>query len=294
LHDRLTNPSDSSDNDVLANDVKNNLRIEAFPADADDLVLPDGLQFGFPNDEPFAENIVGTTTSSSENVVTEPFDEGQIGFLAITPTGTGTGILGLVDTNDGSPGANQVVDTNGNDIRFDVLRSNLQVDIQTSDSSVDAGQNITVSLSGSSTGDAIGLAGVSLVDPSGNVVEEAQTDASGTVTFTVDANATGGTYTISTQPAGFQPASVEVDVTATSGGDITLPGADGPAQDTDGDGQLEDVNGDGSLDLFDALDFYNNADSSAVQDNAASFDFDASGGINSLFDALALWNEISS
>ena len=290
--DLPTNPSDSSDNDVLANDVKNNLRIEAFPADAGDLPLPGGLEFGLPDDEPFAENIVGTTTSNSDDVVTEPFDEGQLGFISVTPTGTGDSILGLDDVNDGS-GGNPVVDTNGDEIRFDVLRSNLQVNIDVTDSSVDAGENITVSLSSRSTGDAVGLAGVSLVDPNGNVVQETQTDASGSATFSVNESAIGGTYTIETRPAGFQPASAEVDVTATDSGAPMLPGASGPAQDTDGDGQYEDVNGDGAVDLFDALDFYNSADSDAVQDNAAAFDFDASGDINGLFDALALWNEIS-
>ncbi|MUV89768.1 hypothetical protein GJ629_07555 [Halapricum sp. CBA1109] len=152
-----------------------------------------------------------------------------------------------------------------------------------------------MSLTARSTGDEVSFAGVSLVDPSGNVIAETQTDGSGTATFTVPENATDGTYTIETRPAGFQPASAELDVAGVTGGDgnPTLPGASGPAQDTDGDGQLEDVNGDGAVDLFDALDFYNSADSDAVQDNAAAFDFDASGDINGLFDALALWNEIS-
>ncbi|MUV90971.1 PKD domain-containing protein [Halapricum sp. CBA1109] len=72
-----------------------------------------------------------------------------------------------------------------------------------------------------------------------------------------------------------------------------LPGQSNPAQDIDGDGKFEDVNGDGSADLFDALDYYNNGDSDLIQNNVSAFDFDGDGDAGDLFDALALWNEIS-
>jgi hypothetical protein len=73
----------------------------------------------------------------------------------------------------------------------------------------------------------------------------------------------------------------------------TLPGQSNPARDPDGDGQFEDVNGDGTTDLFDALDYYNNGDSDAVQNNVDAFDFDGDGDAGDLFDALELWNRIS-
>jgi glycosidase/carbohydrate-binding DOMON domain-containing protein len=73
----------------------------------------------------------------------------------------------------------------------------------------------------------------------------------------------------------------------------TLPGQSNPAQDPDGDGKFEDVNGDGTTDLFDALDYYNNGDSDAVQNNVDAFDFDGDGDAGDLFDALELWNRIS-
>jgi surface glycoprotein (TIGR04207 family) len=213
------NPSNSSDNEVLANDETNNLRVEAFPADEDDFVLPDGLEYGFPNNQPFAENIVGTTTSLSQNVVTRNFNEGQLGFLAITPTGTGTGILTLVDANDGSqigtnPGDSTiVVDTNGNDIEFDVLRSNLRVNLTVA-SSAQPGDELDVTLRTQSTNAPIESANASLVDPNGNVVTEATTDSNGTTVLSIPSNAASGTYTVETQPAGYQPAEQDVSVAA--------------------------------------------------------------------------------
>jgi hypothetical protein len=72
-----------------------------------------------------------------------------------------------------------------------------------------------------------------------------------------------------------------------------LPGAGAPPANVDDDPQLEDVNGDGTTDLFDALDFFNNRNSDLIQNNVAAFDFDGDGDTGDLFDALALWNEIS-
>ncbi|MUV89767.1 hypothetical protein GJ629_07550 [Halapricum sp. CBA1109] len=102
------NPSADSNNSVLANDVTQTLRVEAFPADADDVPLRGGLKFGFPSTNPISENVVGTTTSTNgtdQPLVTNQFtdqsyDSGQIGFLTLTPTGTGDGILQLINDND--------------------------------------------------------------------------------------------------------------------------------------------------------------------------------------------------
>jgi surface glycoprotein (TIGR04207 family) len=291
--DLPTNPSDSSDNAVLANDVTNNLRVEAFPADEDDFVLPDGLEFGFPNDEPFAENIVGTTTSLSDSVITEDFEEGQIGFLAITPTGTGTSILGLTPSANGNDNG-AVVDTNGSEIRFDVLRSNLRVNATLSADDIEAGENVTVTLTSQSTGDVISLAGVSLVNPSGNVIAQNQTDAGGQVTFEVPENAADGTYSITTRPAGFEPVDegqVELSVAGVDDAP-TIPGAQGPATDLNGDGLAEDTNGDGQFTLADITFLFNNQASSAVQDNPDLFDFNGNGGF-SLSDVTFWFNNQS-
>lgn len=72
----------------------------------------------------------------------------------------------------------------------------------------------------------------------------------------------------------------------------TLPGAEGPAQDLDGDGELEDADGDGDGDLFDAVTYYNARNSDAVQNNAAMFDFESSDPVGTLFDAVALFNDV--
>ncbi|MUV90955.1 PKD domain-containing protein [Halapricum sp. CBA1109] len=72
-----------------------------------------------------------------------------------------------------------------------------------------------------------------------------------------------------------------------------VPSGVGPATDPDGDGQLEDVNGDGQAGLFDALTYYNERNSDVVQNNPSAFDFDGNGQAGTLFDALALFNDIS-
>jgi len=72
-----------------------------------------------------------------------------------------------------------------------------------------------------------------------------------------------------------------------------LPGNEGPPRDADGDGRFEDVNGDGTADLFDALEYFTQRDSEVIRDNPDRFDFDGDGDAGDLFDALALWNEIS-
>ena len=70
-------------------------------------------------------------------------------------------------------------------------------------------------------------------------------------------------------------------------------GGNPPAQNVDNDPLLEDVNGDGQTGLFDALDYYNNRNSDAIQNNPTQFDFDGDGNVGTLFDALALYNEVS-
>ena len=73
---------------------------------------------------------------------------------------------------------------------------------------------------------------------------------------------------------------------------ITVPGGSSPAQSTDSDALLEDVNGDGDANLFDVIEYYNTRNSDAVQNNPQQFDFDSDGEAGTLFDALALYNEI--
>jgi hypothetical protein len=93
---------------------------------------------------------------------------------------------------------------------------------------------------------------------------------------------------------GYRSGSAYVFGTSESDSDrIQVPGASGPAKDIDGDTLLEDVNGDGDSDLFDALSYYNNRNSQAIQSNPDKFDFDGDGTAGTLFDALQLYNEIS-
>ncbi|WP_197428490.1 bifunctional UDP-sugar hydrolase/5'-nucleotidase [Halapricum sp. CBA1109] len=84
----------------------------------------------------------------------------------------------------------------------------------------------------------------------------------------------------------------DVSVAALNG-QPSLPGTGNHAVDTDGDGRFEDIDGDGATDLFDALTYFQYGDSDAVQDNVAAFDFDGDGDAGDLFDALALFEEIS-
>lgn len=72
-----------------------------------------------------------------------------------------------------------------------------------------------------------------------------------------------------------------------------LPDTDRPATDVDGDQKLEDVNGDGRANLFDALDYFNAKDSDVIKNNPSAFDFNGDGISGTIFDALALYNEIS-
>ena len=232
--------SNETGNDILANDVRQTLRVEAFPADGDDEPLRAGLAYGFRNSDPISQNIVGTITNTAnaselvtDDVLGEEYNEGQLGFLTLTPTGTGDGILALINDNDGVGAI--VQDTEANDIVFDVNRANLQLDIGLSTDTLVEGENLTVTLTEDASGDVIPRAGVSLVGPNGNVVEEALTNTTGAATFTLPSGATNGNYTIEARPAGYQPntatvqvvppASVSISDQTTTGTTVTVDSA---------------------------------------------------------------------
>lgn len=84
------------------------------------------------------------------------------------------------------------------------------------------------------------------------------------------------------------------EITVVSGPKIpALPDATGPPEDVDNDTQLEDVDGDGTADVFDVLTYYNNRDNSTIRDNTDAFDYDGDGTAGTVFDALALYEQIS-
>lgn len=207
-------PTSDDGDEILAQDVENRLRVEAFPASENDFVLPDGQAFGF--DDPKAENTAGTTTTLSGDVVTGDYEQGQLGFIRVTPTGTGNAILGLTNNIQGAGSPGTIVrDTDGNLVHFDVLSSNLQVDITLSASSVEAGETVTVTLTQRATGQTLPAnTRVSLVNPDGTQVTTALTNADGEAELAVPANAsTSGTFTVETRPAGYEPNSVDLSVT---------------------------------------------------------------------------------
>lgn len=72
-----------------------------------------------------------------------------------------------------------------------------------------------------------------------------------------------------------------------------LPNATGPPGNLDGDATLEDVDGDGTGDVFDVLTYYNVRESETIRTNASAFDYDGDGTAGTVFDALALYAEIS-
>lgn len=66
-----------------------------------------------------------------------------------------------------------------------------------------------------------------------------------------------------------------------------------PPTDLDGDGRLEDTDGDGSGDIADVLAYYNNRDSDVIRTNPDRFDHDADGVAGTVFDALALYEQLA-
>lgn len=73
----------------------------------------------------------------------------------------------------------------------------------------------------------------------------------------------------------------------------TLPNAAGPAGNLDDDPLLEDVNGDGDGNIFDALSYYNNRNTDAIQNNPTRFNFDGNEPTGTIFDALELYNKLT-
>lgn len=71
------------------------------------------------------------------------------------------------------------------------------------------------------------------------------------------------------------------------------PVVNNPPKDPDGDGLYENVNGDETVNIFDVVALFNNLDSDAVQDNAASFNFNEDpDDVVNIFDVTALFNEL--
>ncbi|MFW6018484.1 MAG: DUF7282 domain-containing protein, partial [Halapricum sp.] len=206
---------EDSGNPILAKDVSNPLRIEAFPADSDDFTLPDGQSFGFDEDDPKSEDTAGTTTKLEEDVITEEFSEGQVGRLSVTPTGTGTAIMHLTDSVAGGEDSAQVTDLNGNDIVFDVLESNLEVEISLSDDEVKPGDDVNVSLTRQSNGEPLpSNVSVSLAPSGDSTIADALTNDDGEAVLTVPENASDGSYTVSTRPAGYAPNDTDLTVSS--------------------------------------------------------------------------------
>lgn len=73
-----------------------------------------------------------------------------------------------------------------------------------------------------------------------------------------------------------------------TGPPVVIPGGP-PARSVDDDPQLEDIDGDGEVTVFDAMAYYNNRNSAAVQTNPTLFDFDGDGDVGTIFDAVALY-----
>ncbi len=85
-----------------------------------------------------------------------------------------------------------------------------------------------------------------------------------------------------------QPATVVVEAEPEAP-DVTGNGS--AATDPDGDDLFEDIDGDGTFDVFDVQDFLDNFSNSAVQNNAALFNFNGQDGVD-IFDVQALLDEL--
>ena len=77
-------------------------------------------------------------------------------------------------------------------------------------------------------------------------------------------------------------------------GDSSVPqvGGNTPGN-LDDDPLLEDVDGDGEGTIFDALTYYNERDSPAIQNNPDYFDYDGDGTPGTVFDTIELYRKIS-
>ena len=119
----------------------------------------------------------------------------------------------------------------------------------------------------------------------------------GNVTVTATAN---GTTTLGLSDARASSradklyAVVDTENATLTVGESTPPTfAEAPPANLDDDEQYEDVDGDGDGDIFDALTYFNNRDSDAIRNNPDRYDFDGDGDSGDLFDALALYTELS-
>jgi len=196
-------------NPILAKGVMNVLRIEAFPPGPDDEPL-DRQEFRIdPDEDPIAENSASTLTelrdssmlvTDNENYLNIPYGEGQVGYLALTPVGTGEGVIVLRD-GDGSRVQNHA----GEDIVFDVLRQNLEVSLGLDRESVPPGGSLTATVTAAATGEPVGLAEVTMSDTNGNVISALKTNENGIVSLSVPESAQLGEYSLETRPAGYQP-----------------------------------------------------------------------------------------
>jgi hypothetical protein len=203
--------SQTSDNQILANDLPNQLRVEAFPADADGFVLPSGIQYSLAGS--FAENQVSTSTQNINNVetsqlATEGFDEGQIGFFQATPTGTGVGFASL---RQGSSVGPVVRDQDGNRTLFDVLSTNRGLDLSLTPSNPTAQDDITVTATDDSTGDVVEDVTITVESPTDNTTT-ILTDEDGEAIIPSSFTDESGTYSIETRRAGYAGSTASFDV----------------------------------------------------------------------------------
>ena len=149
--------------------------------------------------------------------------------------------------------------------------------------------NVSISDDGSRSRLVAADAGVDVTDGTavlGTLTVRAETNTTATVTpdVAVLTDENGSQYTATTA----RRVSIQI-----GNGLATFEGASGPPANVDDDPLLEDVDGDGQTGLFDALTYYNNRRSPTIRERPDRFDFDGDGESGTLFDALALYNEIS-
>lgn len=151
-----------------------------------------------------------------------------------------------------------------------------------------AGQSVAFDASNSSDPDGDGILAYDWTFPDG-------TGVGPTANYTF---ASPGNYSVSVTvtDVNFSTATRQLAVTVVDPGNTTaptLPGGDGPPGNVDADPLLEDVDGDGNTDVFDVLTYYDNRQTDAVRNNTAAFDFDGDGQAGTVFDSIALYEEIT-